>query len=300
MVWALLLLIAFPARASEGPWTTSPGLHNVFLGLMGERFRCFEADGRSSSTCDSGLPTSAPVAQVGAKIFYRTGLNAKTDVAIGVPIIHAFATEATTSTLYQSTTGLGLVEGRVRRRLGRLGDLAIAAGAGVRTGALHHSTRGRVTNLGEGTTDLTGTLYMGGTGLLLRRFHTSSVDLSYAYRLPQEVDTPVGRIPGDEIHATAVSILAVSSKLGLGLSADGSWRLWGEQLETSRLNVYGDDRWAALAAAQVKLGGRVVIYPGERAPYLQFSGMRAVWARNNPMDTTQVEIAMGMDLGRRQ
>jgi hypothetical protein len=301
MFWALLLWTVFPARASEGPWTTSPGLHNIYLGLMGERFQCFEADGaRPESPCDSGLPTNTPVAQVGAKIFYRTGLTSKTDVAIGVPMGHSFSTKPTSNPQYESTTGLGLIQGRIRRRLGSLGDVGFAAGAGLQTGALHHSTRGRYTNLGEGSTDLTGTLYIGSTGLVLRRFHTTSMDLSYAYRLPQQVDSPVGRIPGDEIHATAVSLLAVSSRLGVGLSADGAWRLWGEQLTPSRLGVYGDDRWAALAAAQVKLGGRIVIYPGERSPYLQLSAMRAVWARNNPLDTTQLEIAMGMDLGRRR
>lgn len=300
MFWALLLLSVSPAQASEGPWTTSPGLHNIYLGLIGERFQCFEADGRSSSACGSGLGTKVPVAQVGAKVFYRTGLNKKTDVAIGVPVGQSFTTEPTSSSQYDTTAGVGTIQGRIRRRIGSLGDVGFATGAGLKTGALHRSTRDRITNLGEGSTDLTGSLYMGSTGLSLRRFHTSSIDLSYTYRLAQTADSAVGRIPADEINATAVSLLAVSSKLGLGLSADAAWRLWGQQLTPEKLVVSGDDRWAALAAAQVKLGGRIVIYPGERAPYLQLSAMRTVWARNNPLDTTQLEIAMGIDLGRRK
>ncbi len=99
---------------------------------------------------------------------------------------------------------------------------------------------------------------------------------------------------------SGVSTLALTPHVGLGVSADGFWRLWGEELVMSQLAAYGDDRWAALAAAQVKVGGRIIIYPGERRPYLQFSGMRAVWARNNPLDTTLVEVAMGMDIGRRK
>jgi len=297
MLWALLTLLNGPAEASEGPWTTARGIHNIYLGVMGERFRCFEAQGQSSTACASGLPVAAPVAKLGAKAFYRTGLTGKTDVAVGIPVARSFSLESTSSPMYATTTGLGLIEGRVRYRLGKIYNIDFAAGAGVRSGAAHHASRGRMTNLGEGSTDLQATLYAGRMAPVGPRFHVTSVDLSYFYRLPLDADTAVGRIPGDEIRVSGVSTVAVTSHLGLGLSADGFWRLWGEPLSMSRVSVYGEDRWASLKASQIKLGGRVVIYPGDHRPYLQFSGMRAIWAKNNPLDTTQVEIAVGVDIG---
>ena len=300
MLWSLLALLTASSMASEGPWTTSRGLHNVYLGVMGERFRCFEAKGASNAACSSGIPLSAPVAKTGAKIFYRTGLGDRTDVAFSVPFVQSFATEPTTNPMLSSTTGIGLVEGRVRQRLGKIGDVGVAAATGVRTGAAHWDTRGRITNLGEGSTDLMAALYLGGTGPVAGRFHTTSMDVRYFYRLPLQQSDSLGRIPGDEVHLSSVSTFAVTPQLGLGLSADGFWRLWGEELDLSRLGQYGDDRWAALRASQLKLGGRAVVYPGERRPYLQLSVMRAVWAKNNPVDTTQVELAMGMDIGRRK
>lgn len=300
MIWALLSLLAAPADASEGPWTTAPGLHNVYLGLIAEQFECFEAQGRSSKACGSGLPVSAPVARVGAKVFYRTGITSKMDVAMSVPVLSAFATSEVASPMFDTNTGVGLIHGRIRRRLGTAMGVETAVGAGVRSGALHRSTRGQITNLGEGTTDLLGTIYAGHTGVALSRFHTTSADFSYIYRLPAIAESDVGRIPGDELRVAAVSTFAVHPRVGLGVSADGSWRLWGADLDFSALGQYGDDRWAALAASQIKVGGRVVFYPSGRLPYLQISGMRAVWARNNPLDTTQIEVATGMDFGSRK
>ena len=296
----LLLLLMTSASASEGPWTTSKGVHNVYLGMFGERFHCFESGGKNSDDCRVGLPAPSPVAQVGTKFFYRSGLGEKTDIALGVPLVRAFPLEPSDSDKLETTTGVGLLEGRVRYRLGHFRDVDIAAGAGVRTGVFHHSTRGRITNLGEGSTDLVAILYAGSTGLLKRRFHTSSMDMAYYLRLPLETGTPVGRIPGDEIRFSAVSTVSVTSKIGLGLSADGNWRLWGEPLDFTKLDVYKDNYWASLAAAQLKAGARIVVYPGGHRPYLQFSAMRTVWARNSPLDTTFLEVATGMDFEGRK
>ena len=300
MLWLLMSLLSTSVEASEGPWTTAPGLHNLYLGVMAERFECFDAKSEGKGDCAPGMAVAAPVAKVGAKVFYRTGLSRKLDVAISVPVAHAYTTESVDSPLYASNTGVGLMQGRLRYQFASLAGADVAASAGIRTGALHHSSRGSITNLGEGTTDLVGTVYVGHTALALRRFYTASMDVSYVYRLPEQTNTDIGRIPGDEVHFAAVSTIAVTPNLGVGASVDGNWRLWGEELAFSQLGKYGDDRWLALKASQVKVGGRVVFYPSGSLPYIQVAGMRAVWARNNPIDTTQIEIAIATDLGRRK
>jgi len=293
---------ATTAMASEGPWTTAPGLHNVYAGLFYERFQCFTLDGVSDPTCgEDAAPVPTPVQRTGVKLFYRTGLTSKLDVAASAPLIHAFSGEADNPDL-ATTTGVGLLQARLRRRIGSLGPLDLAAGAGVESGFLHRNTRGRITNIGDGVTSLQASAYAGATGLLGPRFYTFSTDLSYSFRLP-EAQSDIGRIPGDELRFASVMLYAISSTFGLGVSIDGQFRMWGEPLDFAQLSSYGSAtdslRWAALDASQLKLGSRLAIYPSEHRPYLQLSAHRAIWSVNNPTDTTLVEVAVGFDAGRR-
>jgi hypothetical protein len=144
---------------------------------------------------------------------------------------------------------------------------------------------------------------MGATRPLGTRFYTASTDLGYAFRIP-EMDSDVGRLPGDELRFSSVFLYALNARVGLGASVDGQIRLWGEPLDFAELAAYSgaEDsiRWAVLDASQIKAGGRLVLYPTEDRPYLQFSAHRAVWARNNPIDTTIVELAAGFDVDRRR
>ena len=297
MMFLVLFVSSFTAIASEGPWTTPMGRHNLYAGIFHEQFRCFEALGKQSSECGSGLPVSSTVQHVGFKLFYRYGLNKKWDFAIAAPVGKSQMAEPSNQEMQATTTGVGLVESRFRRRLGSTGPFDWSASGGVRTGALHRSTRARITNLGEGTTDFAGTVATGATGLLGPRFYTTSVDVTYYYRLPLQVDDELGGIPGDELRVSSVFDYAFTSRLGFGVSVDAFHRLSGVDLDFGNISQYGDDRWAALAASQVKVGGRMMLYPQGRLPYLQLGGQRVVWAKNNPTDALFVEVAMGTDFG---
>ena len=295
-----LLLFTFNAWASEGPWTAPKGLHNIYVGVYAEQFGCFEAEGKESTKCSVGLPTLSPVRQIGVKFFYRYGLAKKWDFAIAAPLGRSFMAEPSSSPSMEPTTGLGLLETRVRRRLGHTGPLDWSASAGVRSGIFHHDTRGKMTNLGEGTNDLYATVSNGATGLLGARFYTTSTDVSYYYRVPLQEDETIGRIPGDEVRLSSVFDYAASARMGIGLTFDAFHRLSGAELNIAEMGQYGDDRWAALKATQVKVGGRVMMYPSGPWPYLQLGLQRTVFALNNPTDTTFVEVAMGTDFGGNQ
>lgn len=297
MAFLSLLLFTFNAWASEGPWTAPKGLHNVYVGVYGEQFRCFEANEKQSPKCSTGLPLSSPVRQVGIKLFYRYGINKNWDLAVAAPLAKSFIAEPSSSPNMQSTTGVGLLESRLRRRLGRTGPLDWSASAGVRSGMFHHGTRGRMTNLGEGTNDLYTTVSTGTTGLLGARFYTTSTDVSYYYRIPLQQTESIGAIPGDEVRVSSVFDYTATARVGVGLTVDAFHRLSGAELESGALEQYGDDRWAALKATQVKVGGRIMMYPSGAWPYLQAGVQRTVLARNNPTDTTFIEVAMGTDFG---
>ncbi len=296
-------LCATPALASEGPWTTLPGKHNIYTGLFYERFECFTLEGGNDPSCGSGAAAIPdPVQRVGMKLFYRTGLTRTLDVAAAVPIIRA-ASSNTESDDLAPTTGIGLVQARIRWRMGALGPIDIASGAALETGALHRQTRGRITNLGDGVTSAIGTLYAGTTRPLGARFYTASTDLGYAFRIP-ELEADIGRLPGDELRFSSVFLYALTSSIGIGASLDGQVRLWGEPLDFAELAAYSGTedsiRWAVLDASQIKAGGRVALYPTGGRPYLQLSMHRAVWARNNPIDTTIFELAAGFDIDQRR
>ena len=303
MCAAVGMLASTTARSSEGPWTTPKGLHNFYTGLYFERFQCFTLDGVNDAECgENAAAIPAPVQRVGAKLFYRTGLTRNVDVAGSLPVLRAFSSEEGNTDL-APTTGVGTLQTRVRWKMGDLGPIQVASGAGLETGVLHRSTRGRITNLGDGVTSAVGTVYAGATGLVGRRFYTVSTDASYVFRFP-ELDSDVGRLPADEVRFSSVLLYALNARVGIGASVDGQMRLWGEPLEFAQLATYGGDddspRWAVLDASQIKVGGRIALYPTENRPYLQAAVHRSVWAVHNPIDTTIVELAAGFDLGERK
>lgn len=286
------------ALASEGPWTTAPGLHNLYVGVYHERFSCFTQDGAGDDGCGAdAAPVSSPVNQTGVKGFYRTGLTRNMDVALGLPVARSYSESMPT------TFGWGTVQARLRWRLGDLGPVSVGTGVGLETGALHRASRGRITNLGDGTTGATGSLYVGSMGVLGPRFYTASADVSYAYRLTELTKDDV-RLPADELRFSSVFLYALSQRIGVGLSLDGQFRLWGEELDFGELSSFGDAddsmRWAVLNASQLKGGARLALYATDRLPYLQLTALRALWADNNPTDTTLFEAAMGFDLGKRR
>jgi len=291
------------AHASEGPWTTAPGLHNLYAGAFYERFECFTlADGEDAACPSGSVPVDAPVQRSGVKLFYRTGLGAKLDVAVAGTGVRAFS--AADGDAFETNTGFGVLQARVRRGMGAFGPVDLSASLGAESGALHRSTRGQITNLGDGVHAALATVSAGAAGLLGPGFYTASADVGYALRVPEETGRDPGRLPADELRVSSVMLYGLSDRLGVGASVDGQFRLWGEQLDFGALQAYGDAsdslRWAALDASQVKVGARLALYPTGKLPYLQLSAHRAVWAQNNPVDTTLLEVATGFDLGTRK
>ena len=299
---ATALLLSNQARASEGPWSTAPGLHNIYLGTFVERFSCFTADRPGSVSCgDSSTALPGAVARTGLKAFYRTGLSRRVDLAFSAPLLASIGSGDASSDTMQPTIGVGTIQGRVRATLGDAGPVTFGMGLGVESGAAHAKTRGRITNLGDGTSGAVATLYSGTHALLGSTFYTASTDISYVYRFKID-ESSAGRLPGDELRFSSLMVFALSQRFGVGASLDGQLRLWGEDLNARDLRPFGtrDDslRWAALQAQQIKGGVRGVLYPEGTRPYMLLGVYQALWAWNNPVDTLFVELAVGFDLGR--
>ena len=291
------------AAASEGPWTTAPGLHNLYFGTFYESFRCFTyADAPSEDCRGEAASVASPVRRVGMKGFYRTGLGRRVDVGVSVPLVRA--SSDADDPPYATTTGVGNAQARLRANLGAVGPVDMGAGVGFESGAFHRTTRGRITNIGDGVDSLLGTVYAGSTGLLGRGFYTASADVAYAYRFQQALGS-TGRIPADEVRFSSVFLYGLSDRFGVGASVDGQYRLWGEDLDLVVLFPHTGRRTIPCVGPRLtRLRSRRVrgwrctpwdAFPTSRCPLSD-----SVWAANNPVDTMFFEAAVGFDLGSRK
>lgn len=284
MMTVLLLLVAGAATAGDDPWIAPAKTTNFFVAVSGEQFKDFVATEGNTISGDH------PIRSMGGKLYIRHGLGADSDLTLDIPLVSTWSAGPSQGELYARTTGLGLLQAELRHRWLD----AVSTRAVLRTGALHQSSRGRLTNLSEGTTDLgfgigTGTVVPG-----TKRFYTLDLGASYWFRFPIQ---PGEDIPADEISWSSNVMVSPSSSMGIGATLSGQHRLDGQTLGAVTV-ANPDDQWAALQAQQIKVGGRLMLYSTERRPAFSLSVLRAVWSRNNPIDTTLVELGVGWDLGR--
>lgn len=275
------------AVAGDDPWIAPPQTTNVYVASVGERFANFVGTDLTPKAVQS------PIYNVGGKVYVRHGLGSNMDFSIDAPFSRAWASGGTSSGLYQPTMGVGLLQAELRRRwLGQDAPLSASTRLAVRSGVLHQSPRGRLTNLGEGTTDVGVGVGVGRLSIAGRSFVTLDAGATYWYRSALEDD-----VPADEVTWSSNLTFSTSSKFGFGFASSGLHRLGGQDLGAVSV-VDADNQWAALNAQQIKVGGRLSLYSSERFPSMSLSVLRAVWARNNPIDTTVVEIGMGWDIRR--
>ncbi len=282
------------SAAAEGPWTTPKGLHEIYLGGGMEHFQEFDTGGGDTSE----VPYR--VYRAGGKLFWRYGFHRNMDVAFDVPYLTAYAPDAPEDNgTFAQSTNIEYLKTRLRVRLPSEGlPVELAARAELRTGYLHRESRGRITNLGEGTTDIGATLSAGKMGLFGDFFYTFALDVGYWYRFPLETGAD-GKVPGDEVLVSSFLQFTPAERFGIAVFTDSFWRLTGGDIGDVDVDD-SDNVWAAIRAAQTKVGGQLVLYPSTPWPQLTLSVSRAVWARNNPVDTTMFEVGVGFNLGTMQ
>jgi hypothetical protein len=208
-----------------------------------------------------------------------------------------------------TTTGVGVLEARgkaliVDEYFGA--PLSFAAGLELRVGAFTHETRERVTNLGEGTTDVALFLDGGRTGSLgswvwsaylegLGRYRMPNTD-AYPYRsgTATEPGSESGGdtvAPGAEVAGSAEILLGPSQFVSFGPVAYGFWRPPG--LEWEELDLADPDRFAALTVGNVKVGGLLVVRSrGDVSGSLSI--LRTVGAYNNPTDVWTASLGVSV------
>jgi hypothetical protein len=284
MMTGLLVQLMGAAIAGDDPWIAPAKTTNFFVAVSGEQFKDFvAAEGNT-------IPGDDPIRSVGGKIYIRHGLGADSDLTLDIPLVSTWSSGPSLGEMYARTTGIGLLQAELRHRWLD----AVSTRAVLRTGALHQRSRGRLTNLSEGTTDLgfgigTGAVFPGA-----RHFYTVDLGASYWLRFPVQSGND---IPADEVSWSSNVLVSPTRSLGIGATVSGHHRLDGQNLGDITVSN-PDDQWAALQAQQIKVGARLMLYSTEHRPAFSIAVLRAVWARNNPIDTTLVELGVGWDMRR--
>ncbi|MCO4746504.1 MAG: hypothetical protein KC912_17030 [Proteobacteria bacterium] len=289
---AIVLGLSTVAEAGNGPWVLGQGDQSLYVGVDSQRItKLFVQVEGERQTVD----VDARISTFSAKAVLAYGLGARVEIEGAVPwtrVWMARKDQLPCGTLgldaCRTTQGIGVIEGRVKFLLAdELAGSPVSASVGghARFGGLTHSTRARLTNIGEGTTDLGGFASVGRTGGLGAGYWSGYVDLSGMYRMPNTRSFPNGDgdqpAPGSEFHAASDLLFAPMSgaNLSFGPSVSVLWRPFG--VDWDALDLSDPDRFGALRIISPRVGAKVIVRDGARAAF-SVSAHQAVGPINNP------------------
>lgn len=299
----MFLTLCTLAAAGTGPWTLPEGDLSVYAGAEYQRIsRLANSLGSGSEQVidvDEGLEKS------GATVVLSYGLRDRIEVELQAPytVVSANRTDGPLcSTLglaaCKTTQGLGIVTARVK---GLVADellgapLSLAVAAELRLGQATAATRARVTNLGEGTTDLGGMVEAGRSGGLGAGYWSSYLEVGGRYRFPN-TDTGGQPVPGSELHAELEWLGGAQAWWALGPAASLLWRPAGVDIEA--LDAGDPDRFASLRVFNLRAGGKLILRSSARTS-LALAAFGTAYARNNPADQVLVTAGISGQIGTR-
>jgi hypothetical protein len=278
------LLPSGVALAGSGPWVISPQQWSLYAGAESQRLTELAlAEGLGADTViqvDDGIVTTSATGVV------SYGLRKGVELELTVPWKRVDANQpdgAVCASLgpqtCKSNSGLAIVVGRAKVQLTdelKGAPLSFAVGAEVRVGEHTADTRDQVTNLGEGTNDAGGFVAVGRGGGLGEGSWSAHVDVLARTR---DSNNATDSVPGAELVGEAEVL--VGSRPWWSLGAYGSWFERPEGVDFGAGDLADIDRFAALNARSVRVGGKLLLRSNERTT-LVLSGGQTIAARNNP------------------
>lgn len=301
---AVLALIS-TADASGGPWVPGDGKAQLYLGVESERFTTLKANGTEEGV--SRVPIAGGVSTLRAVGELSYGIASRAEFSLTVPLQRAFVHRPDDALCgafglgaCDTTSSVGVIEARLK---GLVSDqvsgapVSFAVGGVVRYGGLTAGTRQRLTNAGEGTTDVGGRLSLGRSGPLGGGYYVLQVDAQGLYRIPLSSDFPVGEgersVPGAEVAAATDLLIAPSARFSFGPTVSFAARPGGidvgEMLSTA---AAGDvDRFLGLRYAEVRVGGKLIVQD-ESYNAISLSVLRMGWGMNTPTDTLGIGVGV--------
>lgn len=301
--WGVIawLLASTTAWAGGGPWVIGKGNASLYAGIETQRFTrlAFQGGGVDVVDVDEGLST------FGVKGIGTLGLTDRIELEGTLPWYRVTANRldgglcaALGVDRCATTQSVGVLSARVK---GLVLDeyfgapVSLAIGAELRAGIFTHETRDRITNVGEGTTDLGSFLLLGRTGKVASLYWSAHLGGGWRYRMPNTTTYKgVDRVPGSEVTAEAQWLLAPNTRFSVGPTAYLFHRPNGHDFGTVDL---ADPDWiTALAATSLQAGGTLVIRGTDTLTF-SASALGTAYAYLNPTDT--VTIAFGIQIDDR-
>lgn len=293
--------LSAPAMAGSGPWVIGEGNTSIYIGSEFQRFsKLATRDGKGAK---SEIDVDDGVEGIGLRVIASHGLREAIEMELEVPWQRVEANRpggAVCGLLgpdtCRTTTGIGVLSGRVK---GLVVDelkgspVSVSIAGDVRLGQLTSDERSRVTNLGEGTTDLGGGLAVGRSGGLGDGFWSAYLDTRARYRSSNVVDASPP-VPGWEMQIDAEAFLGTQAWWSIGPSVSWFKRPDGVDVEdllsTPRLAT-DIDRFARLRAESLRAGAKLLLRSSERTTFVTGAAwtLRAV---NNPSDVFTFTVGL--------
>ena len=299
---ALSFLLVLPCFAGSGPWVLSEGETSIFLGAEAQRFdRLALSSGMGASDV---IDTDDGIESTLVKGVVSHGIRKGVELELDVPWARVEANRpdgpvcaslgAATCSRTQGLAPVGVqVKGLVLDELyGAPVSMSVAATG--RFGQWTGPRRSRVTNLGEGTTDLGAAVALGRSGGLGQGFWSAHVDTEWRYRLSNIADASPS-VPGYEIIIDAEALGGARSWWSLGPTLSWFERPQGidvEDLLSDPELAVDIDRFARLRVRNVRVGGKLLIRSSERTT-LALGGFATAAAVNNPV-VAGASIGLGL------
>lgn len=267
------------------------GAYNAYLGFNYGKWSQFRATGDSSD-----LP--APIIDKSLMAYYAVGVSERMDLSLTIPFQQTeMGDGAPSGEMFETTTGLSSVGVNSRILLSREGDLlpvTISGQGGFRVGSYHAESRGRLTNIGEGSIDFGGGVLIG--RVLLAGPGTLWIEAGSTYwkRIPASFSGGEEKYPGDDISYNTEVGYSFHPKFGLAMVLDGYQRLTGVDYPAlaSDPTIPEQEQWTALKGGQIKAGGKVNVYITEKIT-ISSSFLYSAYAINNPVDEQVIGFGVG-------
>ena len=241
-----MFLLWATAIATAG--TLPVGTHHIFSGVSYGTWSSFESKGSEKS-----LPQSAKVNQILSHTQYTYGLKDGMDVSIFVPVSNVSAS-GVSGNMFEPTSGIGQMGLSSNVALWNNDVINLTSRVGVSTGALHADNRGRVTNIGDGSTQLHLGLASSGLWDVSSGFVRVNARGGYIAKVPSTFDFNP-KYPADDV-TYGFSIGGGYQGYALNLFVDGFYRLDGvdHPASESSEDVPALEAFTALKASQMKIG----------------------------------------------
>ena len=266
-------MILFWTLATAMAGTLPQGGQYIYSGASFGTWSAFDGGGSEMS-----LPQGAQVSQILSQTQYSYGLKEGVEISVFLPVSSVSVSKISVPT----TTGIGQVGMASRFDLWGTDKLGVMGRMGLTTGALHAENRDKLTNIGDGSTQLHLGLESSGLWDVSRGYVHVRARGGYIAKIPSTFDFNP-KYPADDV-TYGFSIGGGYQGYALNLFVDGFYRLDGvdHPASQSSVDVPAREAFTALKASQMKVGLNDSISFGDWtvSGYIATS----VLAKNNPMD----------------